>query len=182
MEQLRDMSDVCTDPKRTGTTSRMSDEELAAVTCTDAAIRCPTPFLTSGIQESYRRNVCGALFDTKGMWNNTKALVLWADMSCMYCLWGAKLLWDMLNASELVTDGDEQRRDVQMVKLESANHFVSIFTLTCSSAIIDVCFRSCIMRNQSDSYKYLRTLRGSLLCSVRRALANDQTISATSLG
>lgn len=121
LEQLKNMTDISRDPKYLATTARMGDEDRAAVTWPSGAVRCPTPLFDSGMRASYRRNLHRAVFDTKGTWAHVKVLMLWADRSVVYCLWAAKQLSDRLNEPA----EEEQRRNVRIVKLEDANHFVS---------------------------------------------------------
>lgn len=124
MEQLKPHS--TTDPKYTPSMARVTAEELAGVTCLSAAIRCPTPMFQEGMDEAYRSNLRHALFDTNGAWKQVRAVLLWPDMTVVYCFWAAKLITDELREAEKETDGTKVRRDVAVVKLEGANHFVSV--------------------------------------------------------
>ena len=102
------------------TSTRMTKEELEGVVYPEVAYRVGHPgHITLSV---YGNNARRTFFDTKGKWPKVKAIVLWADMSCAYCPWGAKVLSDQLKESP--RDG-EVRREVEIVKLENANHFVS---------------------------------------------------------
>ncbi|KAI0092160.1 Alpha/Beta hydrolase protein [Irpex rosettiformis] len=101
------------------TSCRMTREELASVIYPEVALRVGHPgHVTLSV---YASNANHSFFDTDGKLPKVKAIVLWADMSCAYCPWGAKVLSDQLK--EPPREG-EVRRQVEIVKLESANHFM----------------------------------------------------------
>ncbi len=103
------------------TSARMTRQELESVVCPEVALRVGHPgHITLSVYGTHARR---SLFDTKGLWPRVKAIVLWADMSCAYCPWGAKVLSEQLK--EPRREG-EVRRDVEIVRLENANHFVSL--------------------------------------------------------
>ncbi|KAI0700599.1 alpha/beta-hydrolase [Cytidiella melzeri] len=115
----RNMARLCSDPKYLPTSRRMTAEELEAVSYPSAALRIGHPGHIS--LDVYGSNARRALLDTNGAWRNVRALVLWADMSCAYCPWGAKVLSDQLKRP---VRAGEIRRDVSIMKLENANHFL----------------------------------------------------------
>lgn len=120
-EKLKDMYNATSDPKYIPTTDRMSPEVLESVTAPSVVERIGSPF--DIIEEVYAENLQYGLFDTKGTWSNLRVVAFWMDMSCAYCLWGAKALANQLDQP---TMEGRQRRDVKHVKLEAANHFVSL--------------------------------------------------------
>jgi hypothetical protein len=121
----RDMATLSSEPQYQATCSRMTRQELEAVIHPAAALRMGHPGHIS--LSVYGRNARKSLMDTNGAWRNVKALVLWADMSCAYCPWGAKVFVDQLN--EPAGKG-EMRRDIKVVQLKNANHFVSRFSVS----------------------------------------------------
>lgn len=120
LRERKNMKDVSADRKYLPTSERMTLEELLSV-ASPAVLPRVAPILALK-QEVYQQNLRRALLDTKGLWPNVKVVMLWADMTCMYAPWGARYLSDMLATP--VVEG-EQRRDVQIVKLPGASHFVS---------------------------------------------------------
>lgn len=100
----------------------MTREEIETTAYPSIISRNPTPYTRTAILGVYRPNAHRAMFDTKGAWPKVKVLLLWADMSILYCPWGAKVLSDAL--AEPAVEG-MQRRDVEIMRLEEANHFVS---------------------------------------------------------
>ena len=67
-------------------------------------------------------NTRHAFFDTKGTWKDVKALLVWGEMGPWTVAVAAKELTAMLEAPQI--EG-QQRRDVKIVCLKEANHFVS---------------------------------------------------------
>lgn len=108
----------------TSTVSRMSPEEVRTVTCPSVLERNPTPRPTPVVLEVYDHNFRRAILDTRGAWPNVDVRLLWTDMSAFYFPWAVKVITQAL---EKPAAGDEKRRNVRVVKLESANHFVGRF-------------------------------------------------------
>ncbi|KAI0092162.1 hypothetical protein BDY19DRAFT_990898 [Irpex rosettiformis] len=67
----------------------------------------------------YAENVRRALLDTKGIWKNVKVVLGWGSMSFWSTAWGAKSVAELL---EMPVPEGIQRRDVQIVRLDGANH------------------------------------------------------------
>ena len=121
LAQREDVFALTADAKFSCTTSRMTNEELQAATY-PAIFACnPTPPPTAAILQVYRDNYRRAILDTKGAWPNVDVTVLWGEMSPFYFLWAAKVMSQHLK--EPVRIG-EQRRNMRIVKMEKANHFV----------------------------------------------------------
>ena len=122
LEHRKHRTSVSSTTTFTPTVSRMTPEELNAVIY-PAAMACnPTPFDLPTGSAVYRPNLERAVFDTKGEWQSVEIIMLWADMSDVYCVWSARSMSDLLQ--EPVPEG-QHRRKVRLVKLERANHVVS---------------------------------------------------------
>lgn len=107
------------------TVKGMSAPELASTThfgalASNLALRQIDPAI-------YARNLRRALVDTGDVWQNVKALVVWCDMSVVDCIWGAKACADLVAEKHGV--GHIQRA-IEFIKIEGANHFVSLHTYT----------------------------------------------------
>ncbi|KAI0340786.1 alpha/beta-hydrolase [Trametopsis cervina] len=95
----------------------MTPQDIAETTSKEAARRIG-PGLVN--YEVFAENLRLALFDTKGAWQNVKVIAAWGNMSMWSVPWAARKLADRLD--EPAQPG-EQRRDVQIVRLDNANHF-----------------------------------------------------------
>lgn len=131
LEQHTNLSETSSGPdsKYSCTLSRMTKEQVAEITYPGVVARSPTPVTRTTLLDVYAPNMQRGLFDTRGTWPNVRVLVLWTDMGLTYCPWGARVLSDMLK--EPAGEG-EQRRDVNIVQLKDANHFVSTSILSIS--------------------------------------------------
>lgn len=98
----------------------MTLEELKSVTA--PAILGRIGGIETIPEEVYQANFVRGLFATGGLWPKLKVIALWADMSPVPCPWAAKVLTDMMACPPV----EGQRRDVQLVKLLEANHFVRV--------------------------------------------------------
>ncbi|KAI0340788.1 alpha/beta-hydrolase [Trametopsis cervina] len=117
--QQKNMVKLSSDPKVRPSSTRMSQAELEAVVYPPVGARIGHPGHIS--RDVVAVNARRSLFDTGGAWKHVKAVVLWGDMSCAYCPWGAKVLSEQL----LVPPQDgEIRRDIEIVQLKKANHFL----------------------------------------------------------
>lgn len=120
----KNMADISDDPKYAPSTSRMSEEEVDTVAYPGVAARIGTPRHIN--IDTYKPLCHRALFDTKGAWKSVDAILLWADMSNIFCPWTAKGISDML---EQPVEAGEQRRHVRIVRMPQANHLVG--TIQC---------------------------------------------------
>lgn len=127
LERRKDMAELSSKPTYTSTMSRMTPEELQA-TAYPSIFECnPTPMPNSISVQLYAHNYRRALFDTNGAWPHVGVVMLWGDMSPFYFPWSAKVVKHALGAPIRV---GEHRRDVRIRKMENANHFVRLYTLT----------------------------------------------------
>ncbi len=114
----------------------MSSAELESVSDAAAVPRSGLPLLRIK-PDIYRRTSERALFDTKGSFKNVRALVVWGDMSVSLCVWAAKRIAERAEAAK--TEG-RLGRQVEIVKMEGANHFVS-FYINSSEQLVLTAFR-----------------------------------------
>ena len=73
-----------------------------------------------GVLKGYMRR---ALLDADAILPNVDVVALWCDQSVWLCVWSAQVLADTLK-EEPVAGGRKRRTNI--VKLEGANHFVSV--------------------------------------------------------
>ena len=74
----------------------------------------------AGVLKGYMRR---ALLDADAVLPNVDVVALWCDQSIWLCVWAAQVLTDTLK-EEPVAGG--RRRHTNIVRLEGANHFVSV--------------------------------------------------------
>lgn len=122
----RDMHEISEDHSIQPTIDKMSAEEIESTTDPSVWQRSAR-YLRYIPRELYWNNTQRALFDTRGDLDNVKGLILWCDMSPSLAVWGAKNLHDRMTAAE--REGTRVRQ-LDMIKLSGANHFVSFSTLT----------------------------------------------------
>ena len=119
-ENFKDIYEVTSDSKYIPSTDRMSGDELNGVTAPSVVARIGTPFDIA--DAVYAENFQYGLFDINGTWKKLKVVALWAEMSCVYCVWSARALSEILQSPAAE---QHERRPIKQVKMDNANHFVS---------------------------------------------------------
>lgn len=112
----------------TPTLSTLTPEEFARTWDGDVFHRSNGRLTLGGIDEAYRANFRRAFLDAGAVLPEVGAVVLWCDRSIWACLWGVKVLEELL----LEEPVGGKKRPVRIMKLENANHFVSIRRRPCS--------------------------------------------------
>jgi hypothetical protein len=102
------------------TSRRMSQPELEAIITPEILPRIGAAlgFAPEVYSKAFRR----AVFDTEGKWKRLRIVAIWPDMTIWTCSLSGKVMADML---AIAPREGEVRRNVEMVWLEGANHFVS---------------------------------------------------------
>jgi hypothetical protein len=118
MERKR-LSEVS--PNAPNLVTRITQAELAELTCPEVYERVGVGLVEWQV---YAENIRRALLDTRGAWKNVKFIAAWGSMSVWSTAWGARGLLDLL---EMPADEDAQRRQIEIVRVEDANHFVCAF-------------------------------------------------------
>lgn len=108
-EKNRDPSDNAYD--------RLSSEDVASVI--DFSVFAKYQFIIS-MPGVFAKITELALYETQGAWKNLKVVAMWCDKSPWVTVWGAKIV------SDRIAKGGKDTRNVKFVKLENANHFVSL--------------------------------------------------------
>lgn len=93
-------------------------EELVEITNLDVANRIGPNLVDWQV---YAENFRRAVFDTQGRWKDVKLVAAWGSMSVWPIVWGAKCLTELL---EMPIEEGAQRRDVQVLRIDGANHVV----------------------------------------------------------
>lgn len=127
----KDLTEAFPGTAYTPVSGRMSFDELQSSTYPEAAARNPMPMPDPVTLQVYAHNFRRAVLDTKGAWPRAGVHVLWGDMSPCYFPWAARAIQQALDKP---AEKGEQRRKVQIVKMENANHFVS--TAVCLVAVL----------------------------------------------
>lgn len=88
----------------------------------------PTVLFRSGLilttaDEIHQNNTRRTFLDADAVLSEVDVIALWCDRSIWLCLWGEKVLEDLLQ--EKPAAGKRKRR-VSVLKLANANHFVSL--------------------------------------------------------
>lgn len=104
------------------TLSKLTPEEFARTWDGDVFYRSNSRLTLGGIDGAYRRNFRRAFLEADAVLPDVGAVVLWCDRSIWACLWGVKVLEELLLEEPL----KGPKRSVRIMKLENANHFVSI--------------------------------------------------------
>ncbi|KAH9851605.1 alpha/beta-hydrolase [Lenzites betulinus] len=121
------LTTVDVDPKHIPTTSKMSPDVLRSITHPPVMER-NQHLLWALSHDVYRTNLTRALYDCRfgdertglaKMWPALRVHVVWCDMSVGDCLWASVVIHALYEEAD-----PETRRDVQLHKLEGANHFV----------------------------------------------------------
>ncbi|PSR71718.1 hypothetical protein PHLCEN_2v12422 [Hermanssonia centrifuga] len=103
------------------TIAELTVAELQSIADFGVMTRSGIPLM--GIKpDVYRRVADRALFDTRGLFSNVNTLVIWCDMSPSMCIWSARRIAE--RAEEGVTAGGKLPRNITIVKMKGANHFV----------------------------------------------------------
>ncbi|KIP12769.1 hypothetical protein PHLGIDRAFT_9832 [Phlebiopsis gigantea 11061_1 CR5-6] len=102
------------------TLSTLTPEEFARTWDGDVFHRSNGRLTLGGIDEAYRANFRRAFLDAGAVLPEVGAVVLWCDRSIWACLWGVKVLEELL----LEEPVGGKKRPVRIMKLENANHFV----------------------------------------------------------
>lgn len=114
--------------KRLSTVERMSSDEVKATTDFDVMERS-TEAMRLIPRHVYRENVRRALWEPESdsgaqiTFPHLKVLVLWFSMTMGDCVWAVKLLTDRKYQEDQTHNS--RRRDVDIICVEGANHFVS---------------------------------------------------------
>lgn len=115
-------------PARAPTVCALPPDELAATFEPGVIDRSGLILKCTGLPEVLQANARRALCEADVL-PGVDVVALWCDESVWLCVWGAKMLQDVL-AEESVES--ERKRLAGLVRLEGANHFVSASCL-CSS-------------------------------------------------
>ena len=161
IQQRRPMSDISADPKYRSIRERRTLQEIESIVHAPVKYRIG-PALVSW--EVFMENTRHAFFDTKGTWKDVKALLVWGEMGPWTVAVAAKELTAMLEAPQI--EG-QQRRDVKIVCLKEANHFVS--------------FQRWLWRDFSWAHNgassYLTMIQSALSSSWRKTFDRDMSVS-----
>jgi hypothetical protein len=118
IHERKPMPDLSSDPKYESSVNRRSPKEVEEFTFHPVMDRLGPGLVDWQVLGRHTRR---ALFDTKGACKNIKVVVLWPDMSPWPCVYSAKILSEM--QEEPHVEG-EQRREMSIIRVEDANHFV----------------------------------------------------------
>lgn len=110
-------------PARAPTICTLTAEELADTFEPGVIERSGLMLGSSGLLEALQANVRRALLDADAVLPGVDAVALWCDQSVWICVWGTRVLQDVLE--EEPAPG-KRRRPVSIKKIENANHFVSV--------------------------------------------------------
>ena len=109
------------DPSKLRTLERMSKDELDG-TMDHGVFARSSSILLRVVPEVLYANCLRALVDTEGVWRDVDVLLLWCDESMHDCLWASKFVAELARAPP--AEG-KQKRQIEVERLEGANHFVS---------------------------------------------------------
>ena len=102
------------------TTDVLSAAQVEAITTPDVLLRSAR-FLFTLNDKVCSQNVQRALCGVDGSFPNVQAVLMWCDMSCGPCPVGSKCMADKVQEARV--EG-RVTREVKVIKLERANHFV----------------------------------------------------------
>lgn len=102
------------------TLAKLTPEEFERTFDGNVFYRSNSRLTLGGVDEAYRRNFRRAFLHADEVLPEVGAVVLWCDQSIWGCLWGVKVL------EELLLEEGGRKRGVDIRKLKDANHFVSL--------------------------------------------------------
>ncbi|KAI0775395.1 Alpha/Beta hydrolase protein [Irpex lacteus] len=118
IQQRKPMTDISSDPQYKPTRDRRAPAEIEGIMHAPVKYRIGPALVDWKV---FMANTRRALFDTRGTWKGVNVLMSYGDMGPWTTQWAARVMTEML--AEPKGDG-EQRRDVKIVCLENANHFL----------------------------------------------------------
>lgn len=135
---------------KTPTLLRLAPAERAALQDPAALVRSSLPLLRIA-PDVFAANFERALFDTRGALRGVGVLVAWCAESMGDAVWCAKVIAGRVAEREAEGEGEGEgkvRREVRIVRLEGANHFVSLWCMGVFQGLMRRCSRIGIVRSR----------------------------------
>ena len=109
-----------TDPTRTPTCKRFTDQELGEIT--HPAVMTRAPDVRWAVpQNLWWEMTQRALVKSGGLWPAMRVVLLWCDMTTPDIVWSMKMTRDRLHAGQEI---GQKTRQTEVVRIRGGNHFV----------------------------------------------------------